>query len=173
MLVGRRTMPQRTARHAGQGRTRGFTLIELVTTITVMAVLATLAIPSFSQFIMNQRIRNAAYDLMNALTQARSEAIRRNTKVDLKRATSTQPWDKGYNVLVSGGATALLDQQAYASLSITDSSDLAAITYGKDGRSLTSGTVFKIAPTGTVTGITARCVTIGVSGVPSLNVGGC
>jgi type IV fimbrial biogenesis protein FimT len=174
MLVSRNAAPQRASRCPKWGRADGFTLVELVTTITVIAVLATAAAPSFRQFMGNQRLRNAAYDLMTALAQTRSEAIRRNMNVDLRRAASTQSWDRGYRIFTSGSTTTpLLDQQAYASVSITDSSNLGSITYGRDGRASTSATVFKIAPANAVAGVTPRCVSIGLSGVPSLSVGGC
>jgi type IV fimbrial biogenesis protein FimT len=157
-----------------RSRDPGFTLVELVTVIAVVAVLATAAAPSFRQFMGNQRLRNAAYDLMTALAQTRSEAIRRNTSVDLRRTTSTQSWDRGYKIFTSGSTTTpLLDQQAYASVSITDSTNLGTITYGRDGRTSTSTTVFKIAPSSAIAGVTPRCVSIGLTGVPSLTVGGC
>ena len=64
---------------------RGFTLIELMTTIAVLVVLALVAMPSFRQFVANQRVRNASFELMSALTLARSQAIVQNGDVKLKR----------------------------------------------------------------------------------------
>ena len=52
----------------------GFTLIELMVTIAIAAILATLAAPSFREYIVSQRIKNASFDLFTALTLARSEA---------------------------------------------------------------------------------------------------
>lgn len=150
---------------------RGFTLIELIFTITVMAVLASLAAPSFREFITTQRIRNASFDLMAALTLVRSEAITRNASVGLLRSGST--WDGGWKVSADGGTTALLNQQAYSGLTITDSAALSQITYGKDGRSTTASTKFTIAPATAMRGVTSRCVAIGLSGVPSTRMGGC
>jgi len=152
--------PQRPSRL----RAHGFTLIELIFTITVVAVLAALAAPSFREFIMTQRIRNASFDLMAALTLARSEAITRNGTVELIRSTSN--WNGGWTVAADAGATQLLNQQAFDGLSITDSASLAKISYGSDGRS-TSITQFTIGPASTMTGVSPRCISIGLGGVPS------
>jgi type IV fimbrial biogenesis protein FimT len=159
MLVGRRS----------QHRSRGFTLIELVTTITVMAILAGIALPSFSAFIASQRIRNVSFDLMAAITLARSQAVTRNGNVSLQKIGTA--WDGGWKV--SDGTLTFHNQEAYKNLSITDSAGLGAITYGKDGRTVTAGTRFTIAPATAVSGVSARCVSIGLSGVPSSSTGAC
>lgn len=171
MLVKPRTWPQPQRGDRPRSGARGFTLIELVITVAVVAVLATLAAPSFREFIATQRIRNTSFDLMTALTLARSEAITRNANVDLLRTQST--WDGGWTVSADGGATALLNQQSYSGLSITDSAGLGKITYGKDGRAVTASTNFTIAPATAMAGVTSRCVALGLSGVPSARVGGC
>lgn len=169
MLV--KQMPQPRRGYKPLHGMRGFTLIELIFTVAVMAVLASLAAPSFRQFIATQRIRNASFDLMAGLTLARSEAITRNANVDLLRTGSA--WDGGWKVSVDGGATALLNQQTYSGLAITDSAGLSQITYGKDGRATTASTNFTIGPATAMTGVTSRCIAIGLSGVPSTRVGGC
>src|SRR5215468_6280127 len=58
-------------------RQRGFTVVELITVIALAAIFAALAGPPFRDFIIQQRIRNAAYDLMSDITYARSEAVKR------------------------------------------------------------------------------------------------
>lgn len=148
---------------------RGFTLLELITTITVMAVLAGLAAPSFSTFIANQRARNASFDLMAALTLARSEAVTRNRNVTFVRATTSQAWDKGWQVVDPiTPASPIQVQQALKNLSVTDSANLNSITYGKDGRILAANTTtFTIQPSSTVSGVSPRCVVIGLDGMPS------
>lgn len=78
-------------------RTRGFTLIEVLVTLTVLGVLATLAAPSFQKVVAKQRLRSAAYDLMSDLTLARSEAIKRGTPVVLEPLTARQ-WRSGWRL---------------------------------------------------------------------------
>lgn len=57
---------------------RGFSLIELVISIAVLGILVALGIPSFSEWIHNTQLRNAAESALNGLQIARSEAVRRN-----------------------------------------------------------------------------------------------
>ena len=169
MLVDRRqgTACAGQARGA-RGRAGGFTLIELLITIMVAAVLATLAAPSFREFVATQKLRNVSFDLMAALTLARSEAISRNVTIDFKRTGSA--WDTGWTV---GEPDApVMAQEAYKGLSITDSASLAAITFGRDGRA-TAGTRFTIAPDPVVSGVASRCVLIGADGMPFSRKGAC
>ncbi|MCX7276526.1 MAG: GspH/FimT family pseudopilin [Burkholderiales bacterium] len=57
---------------------RGFTLIELMVTLTVAALLLLAVMPSFSQWIANAKVRSVAEEIQNGLRQAQAEAIRRN-----------------------------------------------------------------------------------------------
>ncbi|VTU16765.1 type II secretion system protein H [Variovorax sp. SRS16] len=151
---------------------RGFTLIELVTTITVMAVFAGLALPSFREFVANQRIRNVSFDLMASLTLARSEAVTRGIPVTLKQSSTS--WDQGWKVIATDASNTIIqNQEAYKGLSITDSASLGAVSYGKDGRAVTASTKFTVAPLITMTGVNSRCISIGLSGVPSSSMGAC
>ena len=64
-----------------KSRHLGFTLIELMVGVMVMAILLGLAVPSFQVMIKNSRIRNAAESIANGLQRARAEAVARNTNV--------------------------------------------------------------------------------------------
>lgn len=57
---------------------RGFSLIELLISITVLGILVALGAPSFNEWIHNTQVRNAAEGALNGLQIARSEAVRRN-----------------------------------------------------------------------------------------------
>lgn len=59
----------------------GFTMIELMVTIAVMAILAALAVPSMQGMIASSRLTSDANDVLAALNLARSEAIRLNRRV--------------------------------------------------------------------------------------------
>jgi type IV fimbrial biogenesis protein FimT len=159
-------MSQRPKRQLAARHVVGFTLIELMVTIAVAAVLATLAAPSFRQFILSQRIKNASYDLISALTLTRSEAITRNANVNLVMNSS---WTGGWCVttLTTCDATQLFTHEAFNSgITITASGSPSTITYGKDGRTTTAVTTFTIASTASLTGVSARYVSICLSGVP-------
>jgi type IV fimbrial biogenesis protein FimT len=60
---------------------RGFTLIEMLITVAVLAILASLAAPSFGVMLANAQIRTASQALVDGLQLARTEGIRRNTRV--------------------------------------------------------------------------------------------
>ena len=56
----------------------GFTLIELMVTIALMALFAAFAIPAMNGFVEQQRVNSTLSNYTNALTFARNEAIRQN-----------------------------------------------------------------------------------------------
>jgi len=60
---------------------RGLNLTEIMVSIAVLAILISLAVPSFAEWLQNQQIRAAAEATLNGLQAARSEAIRRNAPV--------------------------------------------------------------------------------------------
>lgn len=151
-------------------REGGFSLVELMTAITVVAILGAIALPSYRQFVLTQRLRQASYDLMSSLMFARSEAIKRNAAVSVTQAAGG--WTHGW--VVSMGTTALLTQDAYASaISITDAPALTAITYSNDGRLSGGSADFTISPADTSLQITPRCVHIQLGGMPAARLGGC
>ena len=59
----------------------GFTLIELMVTIAVLAILMTIAAPSVSAQLANQRVKSTASTLANALKEAKVESIIRRQNV--------------------------------------------------------------------------------------------
>ena len=64
-----------------KARSSGFSLIELMIGIVILAIAMAVAMPSYSQWIQNTNIRNAAESLQNGLQRARAEAVNRNTNV--------------------------------------------------------------------------------------------
>lgn len=60
---------------------RGFTIIELMITLVVAAILLAIAIPSFNYLTVSSKLTTTANTLVNALGIARSEAIKRNANV--------------------------------------------------------------------------------------------
>lgn len=57
---------------------RGFTIVELMITVAVAAVLLMIAVPSFKSITLSNRLNTAANDLVNAINVARMEAVKRN-----------------------------------------------------------------------------------------------
>ncbi len=81
---------------------RGFTLIELMVTIAVLAIVVTIAAPSFTTMINNNRSIALGEELVTALNYARAEAVKRGDSVSVcassDGATCTGTWTQGWVV---------------------------------------------------------------------------
>lgn len=64
-------------------RPRGFTLVEMMVAVAIVAILLAVAVPGFQGWIRNAEIRTAAESLQAGLNLARTEALRRNARVSL------------------------------------------------------------------------------------------
>ncbi len=69
-----------------QPKQTGFTMIELVITVAVVAVIATFAIPGYQQMVENSKIRTVAESILTGLQLARAEAVKRNENVQVEFA---------------------------------------------------------------------------------------
>jgi len=91
------------------GRIRGFTLIELMVTLAVFAIVAGLAIPSFTQMIRDNRSVALADNLLSAAQYARAQAVTVKGAVSLcasaDGATCGADWTEGWIVFADGAAT--------------------------------------------------------------------
>lgn len=146
-------------------RAFGFTLVELMITVTVAAIFLAIAIPSFTSFVAGQRVKTAAYDLVAAITLVRSEAVKRAAAVSLTQ--SPGGWHNGWTIVSAG--VVLSSQAALPGLQITGAA--SPVTYGVDGRP-TAAAEFSISSTAD-SSVASRCVSIELSGIPSSNPGGC
>ena len=145
-------------------RSAGFTLIELMITVTIVGVLAAIATPSMRELILTQYVRSGASELQTALYFARSEAIKRAADIDVTPAGGA--WGNGWTVQVNGGGAVLRKQDALSDQ--LSSMAGAVITYQSNGRlnpaTAPGAIVFKTSNTRVV----ARCVVIDLSGRPSV-----
>lgn len=66
---------------------RGFTLVELMVTVSVIAILAAVAVPGMTALINNSRLNGQSEEMLSSLQLARAESIRRNARVTVCPST--------------------------------------------------------------------------------------
>ncbi|NJN46950.1 MAG: prepilin-type N-terminal cleavage/methylation domain-containing protein [Candidatus Competibacteraceae bacterium] len=94
----------------------GFTLLELIVTMAIAAIVLTVAVPSFQGIIRNNRIASHTNDFTSSLNLARSEAVKRARRVVLCKSTdsascdtSSAGWEQGWIVFVDIDNDAAVD----------------------------------------------------------------
>lgn len=86
---------------------RGFTLLELLITILLAAILITLGVPAFRGVVVSNRLSAQTSTLVTLFTLARSEAVRRGVDVSAcaKTAGKATAWTNGVAIRVGGCAS--------------------------------------------------------------------
>lgn len=88
----------------------GFTLIELIVTISIVAILVGMALPGFTSIISSTRLTTYANELVASLNLARSEAVKRGVQVSIRRKGSTsQNWDSGWDIFTDVDGDGVFD----------------------------------------------------------------
>lgn len=82
----------------GVSQDRGFTLLELLVTLSIAAILLAVGVPSYITFIDNNRVTSQANDMLYSFNMARSEAIKRGTEVRLVSVAGSD-WSGGWNLV--------------------------------------------------------------------------
>lgn len=112
-------------------RHSGYNLLELLVTISVLAILTAIAIPSYTRFIASQRVRAAASDLYLSIVRARSEALKRSASVTI--SPSSSGWQNGWTIPdPATGSTSILE--THAALTGVSISGPTSIVYQSSGR---------------------------------------
>lgn len=156
-------MALRNKLRLGPAPLRGFSMVELMVVVAIVAVLASVAAPSFRSLIADQRVKAAAGELHASLTLARSEAMKRSASVTL--APKSSSWVNGWQIPHPTKANVFLeDHPAVSTVAITGGP--ASVVYQSSGRLNANAQVnFTLASTGTTT---KRCISIDLSGRPSV-----
>jgi type IV fimbrial biogenesis protein FimT len=70
----------------------GFSLVELMIAVAVLAIIMSIAFPSFNAMIKNSQIRSAAESIQNGIQLARAEAVKRNAPVQFDLRGTNSAW---------------------------------------------------------------------------------
>lgn len=152
---------------------RGFTLIELMVTIAVLAILLAIAVPSFNDATLGSKLGSYANNLVASAHLARSEAIKRNSAVRLcvsSNGTScaTGGWEQGWIVLTADGTVVQRQQALPAGLKVNRAGGADSLAFQPSGVSNLAQATFTVCRSAPAVGKQERVVTITASGRPSV-----
>lgn len=154
---------------------KGFTLIELMVTIAVLAIVVTVAAPSFSGLLADNRASALANELQGALQLARSEAIKRRETVTVCRSNADQDecadgtnWAGGWLVALADGEVIKVWDPAAGAVIVGPT---AGISFRGNGLS-SSAEQWSVSPAN-CTGQQQRTLSVGATGSTSSTKGTC
>ena len=142
-------------------RERGFTLIEALVVLSIVAIVLAIGAPNLSFLIGSINARSASFDLVGDLALARSEAIKRNAQVDVVPVGGN--WAQGWRI-ESGGATLRRREALPVALSVT--TNLATVQFQANGRFIADATNPSANAAWAITSsnATPRCIVITPTG---------
>lgn len=83
---------------AGISDENGFSMVELMTVLSILAILVGIALPSFAALIQDTKLAVATNDFFSSINLVRSEAIQRGMRIDMVPLDQSGDWSKGWAV---------------------------------------------------------------------------
>lgn len=116
----------------------GFSLVELMVTLSVVAILAIVGLPGMIDFIKNERLTTQINSLLVDLQHARSEALTRHEQVTVCASKdgatcSGGDWEDGWIVMITATSEVLRIRDELEGDNTLSSSSGATITYDQRG----------------------------------------
>jgi type IV fimbrial biogenesis protein FimT len=140
-------------------------MMELTITMAIAAILATVAVPSFSNLIASQRAKAAASELFGELMRTRSEAIMRNANITVSQYSGG--WNNGWYIENPANPTnvgsALDNHGALGAITVTGP---ATVTYRPSGRVQGTAAPMFVITTSSGSTTSYQCVSIDLNGRP-------
>lgn len=138
--------------------TAGFTLLELMVTIAVIIILATVGVPTFRTTIANSRIEATSNSLRNSFVMARNKAIETASRVAVNPVSmgDWNSWQIGSGQLQSAMDSTFVNS-TNTSIEFTEDGSLGEETLVYQ--------VFSVCYTGSIAGIKPRAVVVSPGGL--------
>jgi type IV fimbrial biogenesis protein FimT len=159
---------------------RGITLIELMFTLLVLAVLIAIAAPSFRDASLGGRLTATANSLLGSIQIARSEAIKANapatlcTSTDGATCATTGDWDQGWIVLDAEGNVIHSEPAQPDGFKVVEAASVRTFTFQPIGIGNTAGvfTICRETPLGKQERVLSMTAT-GIANVVQTEDGAC